>query len=120
LITIAANTLLRERVYTFPDEVDFGTVSLSALDRDPGLLQTVTQTLMVYQYQGVDFTAQMTTMLPLALVSARGPLKDRYQNTLTLKRDQLQVGPIRGSIQIETNDPEFPELTVPVVGSIVP
>jgi len=120
-ITVVANTLLRERVYAFPEEVDFGTVSLSAIERDPGLLQGVAQTLMVYQFQGVDFTARMTTMLPqLEIVSARGPLKDRYQNTLTLKRDRLRVGPIRGSILIETNDPDFPELVVPVQGVVVP
>jgi hypothetical protein len=120
-ISIVANTLLRERVYTFPDEVDFGTLSLSRLEHDPGLLTTMAQTLMVYQFGGTNFDVQVRPTLPqVVVVSERGPHGDRYQNTVSLTRDQLHTGPLRGSILIHTNDAQFPELVVPVVGTIVP
>lgn len=118
---IVANTYLRERVYTFPDDVDFGTLSLSAIERDPALLTAAAQTLMVYQFGGSDFIARIKTMpSQLVVKSERGPQQDRYQNTMSLAVDRLTVGPIRGSIRIETNDPQFPELVVPVSGTIVP
>ena len=120
-ISVVANTYLRERVYTFPDEVDFGTLSLSRLEHDPGLLTTMAQTLMVYQFGGTDFDVQVRPTLPqVAVVSERGPQGDRYQHTVSLSGDQLHIGPIRGSILIRTNDAQFPELVVPVVGTIVP
>ena len=121
VLTIVANTLLRERVYTFPDVVDFGTIRLSDLDRDPQLLPRMAQTLMVYQFGGADFGVTLRTDLPqLAFRSERGPQGDRYQNTLTLIQQKLIPGVIQGSIFVETNDKEFPLLVVPVSGDLVP
>ena len=118
-ITVAANTYLRERVYTFPDAVDLGTVRLTDVDRDPNLLERLAQTLMVYG--GSDFIISVRSDLPeLDLSSERGPQGDRFQNTVRLKRDNLRPGDIRGSIVIDTNDAQFPSLVVPVVGSVLP
>jgi len=104
-ITVAANTYLRERVYTFPDEVDFGTLSLSSLERDPELLQGVAQPLMIYQFGGTDFSVRAgTTLAQVAIRSERGPQGDRYQSTVTLVPGQLKPGELRGTILIETSD----------------
>jgi Protein of unknown function (DUF1573) len=120
-ITVVANTYLRERVYTFPDAVDLGTVRLTDVDADPLLLQRLTQILMVYQFGGSDFRTSVRTDLPeLELSSERGPQRDRYQNTVRLTRDKLKPGKFQGSIFIDTNDPEFPSLVVPVAGSVLP
>jgi hypothetical protein len=121
-LTIVANTFLHERVYTFPDAVDFGTLRLRDIDRDPQLLQRTIQTLMVYQSGGADFSVILRTddLPQLAFESERGPQGDRYQNTLTLIRQKLMPGVIRGSIFVETNDKEFPLLVVPVSGDVVP
>ena len=120
-ITVVANTILREHVYTFPDEVDFGALSMSSFERDPELLRAAAQTLMVYQVGGTGFSVRVRSDLPqLEITSERAPQGDRYQQTITVRRQGLQVGPIRGSIVIETNDPQFRELVVPVSGMIVP
>jgi hypothetical protein len=120
-ITVAANTYLRERVYTFPESVDLGTVRLTDVDRDPNLLERLAQTLMVYQFGGSDFSISVRSDLPeLDLSSERGPQGDRFQNTVRLKRDALRPGEIRGSIVIDTNDAQFPSVVVPVVGSVQP
>lgn len=119
ILNIAANTYLRERVYTFPDEVDLGVLRLSDIKAQPDLLERTAQTLMVYQSGGSDFRAKLRTDLPmLDLKSERGPKGDRYQSTVMLIGEKAQAGPIRGSIVVETNDPEFPSLTVPVHGEI--
>jgi len=120
-IVVAANTLLLERVYTFPDEIDFGTLRLSDLERGAELLDKKAQTLMVHQFGGKDFKVNVRTDLSqLELRSERGPQQDRFQNTLTLVKEKLKPGSIHGSFFIETNDPEFQSLVVPVSGNILP
>ena len=78
------------------------------------------QTLMVYQVSGTDFKATFSTDVPGLRVSAvRGPNGDRWQATITLDRAASVVGPVHGTIVIDTNDSEFPRLIVPVTGSIL-
>jgi len=109
------------RVYTFPEEVDFGTLSLRDLARDPGLLPAATQTLMAYQFGGAGFVARALVDVPqFAVTSERGAQGDRYQYAVMVVPGRLEAGVIRGSILIETNDAEFPRLVVPVSVTIVP
>jgi hypothetical protein len=75
---------------------------------------------MVYQTGGATFQVTVGSDLPmLDLASARGRAGDRYQITATLRGAELRAGPIRGSIIIRTNDPDFGEVRVPVAGAIV-
>ncbi|RPJ85670.1 MAG: DUF1573 domain-containing protein, partial [Acidobacteria bacterium] len=62
-LSISINTYLRERVYTFPEDVDMGAVRLADL-RDPGFADRLAQTLMVYQVGGEHFEAKLRTDLP--------------------------------------------------------
>jgi hypothetical protein len=120
VLEVPANTYLHERVYTFPDEVDLGALRIEDVQRNPGLLQLTAQTLMIYQEGGSDFQVKLKTDLPgLDLKWERGPKGDRYQITATLIPDKIKVGAIKGSIFIETNDRQFPTLTIPVSGSIL-
>jgi hypothetical protein len=120
LLRIPANTFLRERVYAFPDEVDLGALRLADIIKQPDLLERTAQILMMYQWGGSDFRVNLRTDLPLLdLKWERGPNGDRYQATIKLIPGKLQKGPIKGNISIETNDPEFPNLTVPVTGLIL-
>lgn len=119
-LKIAAYTVLTERVYTFPDAVDLGTFRMEDVRRAPQLLKNAAQTLMVYRKGTSDFQANVSTSLQeLSLISERGPLGDRYQITVSLVADKIRPGTIKGSIVIETNDPGFPSLTVPVSGEIL-
>jgi hypothetical protein len=120
VLRIAANTWLRERVYTFPDTVDLGALRLSDIRTNPQLLAMTAQSLMVYQVGGSNFRASFQCdVQEIDLTWARGPKGDRYQATLTLVADRLRVGPIEGTVVIETNDSEFPRLVVPVSGRII-
>jgi hypothetical protein len=51
-IRIAVNILVRTELYTFPDSVDFGTVSVADLARTPSLLDALTQHVLVKKRQG--------------------------------------------------------------------
>lgn len=119
VIPVGVNTLVRARVHTFPDVVDFGQLRLSEL-RDPGAAAFASQTLMVYQTGGRDFSLTGHSSVPgLAMHIERGPRRDRVQITASLLRDEVAPGPLHGTIHVRTNDPEFPELAVPVTGAIV-
>jgi hypothetical protein len=117
-ILIRAHTLRRARVYTFPESVDLGAIPLGALMSDPARFA---QTLMVYQRRGTAFDARFSIDTPAVRVSAeRGPNGDRYQATLTYVPGALAAGPIRATLVIETNDPDFARIEVPVRGAVLP
>ena len=119
-LRIPAHTYLRERVYVFPDAVNFGALKLSTIRDRPDLLEANAQTLMIYQSEGNDFLINVESDLPgLVLSSERGPQRDRYQITATLNASHLAVGVLQGSIRIRTNDPQFPEVVVPAAGLIL-
>jgi Protein of unknown function (DUF1573) len=113
MLEVGANTYLYERVRTFPDVVDFGTLRVG----DAGHAAAI---LMIRQEGGTDFKVQLSTDVPsLSLKSERGPKGDQYQAEVTLSLQTIPVGPIKGSVFIDTNDREFPRVIVPVSGQIV-
>jgi hypothetical protein len=119
-LRIEANTLLRERVHTYPDAVDLGSIPISTIRRSADALQQLAQTVMVYQAGGRDFRISAATDVPgLAIRAAAGPQGDRHQLTLTLDADQAKVGPIRGTLRIRTNDDQWRSIEIPVSGAIV-
>jgi len=112
-LKIDANTYLYERVHTFPDFVALGTLRTTD-SREAGL------TLMIYQEGGKDFQIKLSTDIPGATLTwERGPKGDRYQAKISLIPGKLPLGAIKGSIFVETNDAQFPKVTVPVYGQIV-
>ena len=113
VLRVAANTYLFERVRTFPDILDLGTLRAGDVGR-------VALTLMVYREGGSNFHARLSTdVAGLNLKWEQGPKGDRYQTTITLIPEKIRIGSIKGSIFIDTNDPEFPKVIVPVYGQIV-
>jgi HYDIN/CFA65/VesB family protein len=118
---IASFTYVRDRVYTFPDAVDLGVLSLKEIHANTQFLDQNAQKLMVYQVDGKEFTVSVTTDVEgLAITSERGPKGDRFQITAKLEPDALQLRKIEGNIYIKTNDKEFPNLVIPVRGQLVP
>jgi hypothetical protein len=114
-VKIQANTLIKDRVYTFPDTLDFGLIRIEDLRTRPQLVEWLTQRLMVYQNRGTDFRITARTDVPfLKLAPEASKLKDRYQIKVEIIPEKLQPGRIDSAIAIETNDPEFSHLEIPV------
>lgn len=116
-LTITANTYLRERVYAFPDTLDFGSLPLAAVRANPGAL---VQTLMVYRLESSGFEATFSADGPVSISAERGPDGDRVQATVALKTSGLAAGQISGTVQVRTNDRAFPTLTIPYTLTVVP
>ena len=120
VLYIGANSIVRERVYTFPDTVDFGRLTLRELNAATAAQAGAVQTLMVYQPGGSKFEVKArSTATGIGVASAQGPKRDRAQVTVSLLPSMIKPGPIRGTINLQTNDAEFPTLSVPVTGEIV-
>ena len=118
-LEVRANTWVKERVYTFPDEMDFGRIQTEALKSSPQMLHFLTQTLMVYQVAGEDFQISASTDLPfLRLTPVRSSMKDRYQIEVAVVPEKLESGEVDGAVVILTNDTEFPRLRVPVKAAV--
>ena len=77
--------------------------------------------MMIYREASSDFQITLSSDLPaIGLHYERGAHGDRYQVTISLQSDDLRPGPLAGTLSIETNDPEFQTLNVPVQGIILP
>jgi len=118
-MTILANTIIRGRVYAFPDSVDLGALPIG-IAIDKASVSHLAQILMVYRLNSSDFQASASTDLDfLQINSERGPNGDRFQFTLTLIPEKVVPGKIDGLLKIKTNDDEFRLLEVPVAGYIL-
>jgi hypothetical protein len=119
-IAIPVHTAVLPRVYTFPSSVDMGKFDLSHIKGNPQTARTVAQILMVYRKNSTDFEIKVTSDIPfLKIESEQGPLGDRWENTIWLDPERVQPGEFKGTIVIETNDPEVPKLGVPVTGNLL-
>jgi len=119
LLLIGANTFIHERVHTFPEDLDFGTIEAAQVKTNDALRKTLTQILMVYEDAGTNFQVTAKTDLPFLEVSEE-PSKtgDKVQIQVSLKPQELHPGSFLGHLELLTNDPEFPKMRVAVKGQI--
>lgn len=120
-VYVGVNVFVRERVHTFPEAIDLGTLRARDLARAGPAPNALSQTLMVYQDGGRDFeVSPRGGVAGLDVRAERGPSGDRVQLTLSISRDGIAPGPIEATLVLATNDPAFPEVRVPVRGRILP
>jgi hypothetical protein len=118
-LEIRANTILNERVHTFPDAVDLGPISAAFLKAHPEELQAATKRVMVYQEGGKDFQISAATDVPfLSTSTSQAQLKDRFEVRLSVVPEKLKAGRMKGVLVIDTNDPVFPRLIIPVTATV--
>jgi hypothetical protein len=119
LLKVQANIKVNERVYTFPDVIGFKTIPVAALKARPEMVAALSQSLMVYQIGGTGFQITAQTDVPfLRLTPHQAHLKDRFGVQIDIVPEKLTAGEVNGSIIIATNDPEFPQITVPVTAIV--
>ena len=119
ILKIPVNTFVREKVRTFPESVFMGRYPLSEIQGNPDQARKRAQILMVYREGIPEFEIKVSSDVPfLKFSSERGPRGDQYENTIWIDPELAKPGQIKGNIIIETNDPEFPKLTVPVWGDL--
>jgi hypothetical protein len=116
-VPIVATAFVDERISTTPKRVDFSTIALEAVTRPV----VGDKQVLVKKYRGTDFRVlRVSTDLPFLDVVAK-PHKDgeSVMVTIRIQKQRARRGPIRGTLTIETNDPAFPQLKVPITGNLV-
>jgi hypothetical protein len=130
-IAVPVFTLLRDKIYVSPLEIDFGRIILQQVERQPEFLKSRTETLYVYKYLGENFRIQVESAPsfiavektppdgPGAMVNIprQGPTAI-FELKVVPIREKLKPGRLEGTIRISTNDPEFPEILVQVRGEL--
>ena len=121
VIQIGAHTFVRDRVYTFPQTVDFGQIRLNELRTAKETPDWAVQRLMVYESDRTgDFEVQLSSDLGFVkTMTQRAPTGDRYQVFISLDADKLKAGTFKGTLQISTNDSLVKKLAVPISGTVV-
>lgn len=116
-IKMAVNVLVKENLYTFPDVVDFGTVSLAQLAKTPSILKVLTQTLLVKKREGEFEITGVTTTVPFLRIHLEPAGKSgTFRIDVSLVQGEVRPGKLDGSLRIKTTEGDFPELVIPVQG----
>jgi hypothetical protein len=130
-VSIVLLTFLKNQVYLAPNEVDFRLIDLADLKARPEIKEYLPVTFHIYRRGRDTFTIDLESSLPFLDVTREptegpGVVVDIPQEgptaifdiTVTPVIEELKVGAFEGVMRIRTNDPEFPELTVPVRGEV--
>jgi hypothetical protein len=119
VLLIGASTFIYERVHTFPDDLDFGTMDSMQVKTNEKLRKTLTQVLMVYREGGTNFQVTAKTDLPFLTTHAEPSTNGKQvQIEVALKPDELRAGDFQGHLELVTNDREFPRMEISVKGQI--
>jgi hypothetical protein len=116
---VEVNILVKPDVFIDPGAVDFGSLSRSHIRANPSVLDFIRQTLVISRREGQMRLTSLTSELPFLAVKANPEgAAETFMLEVGIDPDRMKTGPISGSVRIGTDDPDFPELTIPVRGSI--
>jgi len=119
-LTVSVNVLVKSDLYANPEAVDFGTVTLTDVDRSPRQLELLTQTVMLRRRQGTFEIKSVQPSIPAVKIihePAKGS-SESFRLDVSLVRSELQPGPLEGSIRILTTAEDFPEVLVKISGRV--
>ena len=118
-LTIPVNLFVKAEVYANPEAVDFGVVPLGQLEKTPGLLQLLTQTVMVKKRQGEFAITKIASDLAFVTVKQTPDVSSSaFRLDFGLAPQRLRPGRIEGTIRVMTDDGKFPEVLIPVRGEL--
>lgn len=91
------------------------------VDRGAVVFRAPVISLLVEKHQDPEFQVRNVGCdLPFVAIEQAGPSHQqgitRYEMRFTLREDSRPAAPFRGTVRLETNDPDFPQFTLPVMG----
>lgn len=118
-LQVGVNVFVKRDVYFSPDSVSFGQVTMQQAG-DPHTGGLLTQTLLVKKRAGDFAITGIETDIPfLSIQKTPSERAGTIRLDIGLSAEGLKPGEFHGEIQIKTDAPGFPKLTVPVTGEIM-
>ena len=118
-VYVQVNVLVKPDIFVDPDAVDFGRISRARIKSNPQVLEFLAQTIVINRRKGAMSINAKKSDIPFIQVEQE-PEGRSTAFALDVKLDPalLQHGPFEGQVIISTDDPEFPELKIPITGEI--
>jgi hypothetical protein len=119
-LTIPVHLFVKSNLYANPDVIDFGLVSADAMRKDPAIRESLTQTFLVKKRDGVFAITKITSELE-ALELRKDPPhggSSTYRIDVALNPQKIKAGKLEGSIEIDTDDKDFPKIRIPVTARV--
>ena len=119
-LTIPVHLFVKPDLYANPDVIDFGTVPVDPMRKDPAILESLTQTFLVKKRDGVFAITKITSELKALDLRKDPPEGDSstYRIDVALNPQKIEAGKLEGSIEIDTDDKDFPSIRIPVTGRV--
>jgi hypothetical protein len=119
-VTIPVHLFVKPDLYANPDTVDFGRVSANQLQSNSRTRQFLTQTFLVKKRAGEFEITQLSSDVPGIQIN-QDPARQKsstFRIDVALDAQKIRPGKLEGSLEIYTNDADFPLIRVPVTGYV--
>jgi hypothetical protein len=119
-VPVGVNILVQRDLQARPETVDFEVIDLAILKGDPKLIDNLFETVTLAKRGGDFAITGIRSDVPFLRVS-QTPAAGRsakFQLDVQVIREKLAVGSVWGAIVVTTDDPKFPEITIPVLAEI--
>lgn len=119
LLQFGSHRLSSDPVSVFPNVLQFAVVLDERAQAERSYLDFAQQELTVRRKDGGPMTVHAATDLPFLTITPEAPRPDgTHVLVIGLRADELRAGPFSGTISIETDYPDQPTVTVPVIGQV--
>jgi Protein of unknown function (DUF1573) len=118
-LQIVIDLLIKNEIYAFPTELNFGQVSLAPPGGHPDDTGSLTASFLVKKREGqFRITSIDCDVRGLQLTQTPRAESDAYRFDIAMPANKLKPGPLSGSIRLHTDDEKVPEIIVPIRAQI--
>lgn len=119
-ITLPVHLWVKANLYANPDTVDFGTIRREDVQRVDAADALLTQTLFLKRRAGHFEIASIASDSPVVALT-RSPLgsSESFAIDVRLQPDALTLGKINAKLRVVTNDPDSPEIVIPITATVL-
>ena len=110
IIRTPVNAFVKEEVYVNPESVEFGSIAGGAPSQETFFLKK--------RHGRIEILSIESDLPYLKIMHSQDDAGSSHQLIVDLQGSAVTNGPIVGHIYIKTDDPVFPEITVPVQGEL--
>jgi len=117
-LQIGVNVFVKDDLYASPEFVDFGDVSSQEL-RNPMLNKLLVQSFTLKKRRGpFTITEVSSDVTGVKIASDPAGASDSFRIDVSLTPALVQPGSLAGTIRIRTDDRLFPEVVIPIRGTV--